>query len=172
MSPEDIRIIGDPVLRKNADPVVDFDEQLKVTVDEMFETMFEAEGIGLAAPQVNISKRFLIIGMPREDDEPERFFFANPEILETEDESPFEEGCLSVPGVRADVVRPDWIKLRYRDTDGQEHILETGELLARVLQHEVDHLNGILFVDRLTPARKALIKKQLQELAENSGKQK
>jgi peptide deformylase len=172
MTPEDIRIIGDPVLRKNAESVVDFNEQLKVTVEDMFETMFEAEGIGLAAPQVNISKRFLIIGLPREGDEPERFFFANPEILETKGEKSFEEGCLSVPDVRAEVVRPDWIKLRYQDIEGKEHLLETGELLARVLQHEIDHLNGILFVDRLTPARKALLKNQLQELIEKSGKRR
>lgn len=169
MTAEDIRIYGDPVLRLKAEPVEDFNDELKTTVEQMFETMFDADGIGLAAPQVGISRNFLVIGVPLDEgEEPERFFFANPEIVETRDESSFEEGCLSVPDIRADVVRPEWIKLKYQDLEGQEKILETDGLLARVLQHEIDHLNGILFVDRLTPARKILLKNDLQILVEKS----
>jgi len=166
MSAHDIRIYGDPVLRRQTEPVEHFDAELKSTVEEMFEVMFAADGIGLAAPQVNISKAFLVIGMPRENEEPERLFFANPEILETRGESAFEEGCLSVPGVREEIIRPEWIRLKFQDLEGKEHTLETDGLLARVLQHEVDHLKGILFVDRVTPARKVLLKKPLQQLAE------
>lgn len=166
MSAEDIRIYGDEVLRKKAEHVVEFDDELKTTVGQMFETMSEAEGIGLAAPQVGIPRAFLVIGMPRENEELEKLFFANPEILETSGESHFEEGCLSVPSITEDVVRPEWIRLRYQDIDGNEQSLESDGLLARVLQHEIDHLNGILFVDRITPARKSLLKNSFKKLAE------
>ena len=101
MSTRDIRIYGDPVLRRQTEPVEHFDDELRSTVEEMFEVMFAADGIGLAAPQVNISKAFLVIGMPRENEEPERLFFANPEILETRGESAFEEGCLLAGKPRA-----------------------------------------------------------------------
>ena len=166
MTTDDIRIYGDDSLRKIAEPIVVFDDRLKETVEEMFEVMLEAEGIGLAAPQVGISKAYLIIDMPRENEEPERLFFANPKLLETRDESPFNEGCLSVPDISEEVIRPEWIRLNYQDINGTEQALETGGLLARVLQHEIDHLNGILFVDRLSPARKALLKNELKKLAE------
>ena len=168
MTAEDIRIYGDPVLRLEAKPVEVFNDELKSTVEQMFETMFDADGIGLAAPQVGISQNFLVIGIPQEGEEPERFFFANPEILETRGESTFEEGCLSVPDIRADVVRPEWIKVKFQDLEGKNLIIETDGLLARVLQHEMDHLKGILFVDRLTPARKTLVKNDLQKLANKS----
>jgi peptide deformylase len=166
MSADDIRIYGDDILKIKTEPVVEFDDELKATVEAMFETMYEAEGIGLAAPQVGISKAFLIIGMPREDQEPEKLFFANPVIEEARGESHFDEGCLSVPGITADVIRPEWIRLRYQNLDGNVCVIEDGELLARVLQHEIDHLNGILFVDRLTPARKSLLKNSLKKLAD------
>jgi peptide deformylase len=168
MSTEDIRIYGDPVLRCQAEPVNQFDEALKDVAEQMFEIMFEADGIGLAAPQVGISRSFLVIGIPREDEEPERFFFANPEIIETRGETTLEEGCLSLPNVRADVVRPEWIKVKFQDLEGRQFVIETDGLLARVLQHEIDHLNGILFVDRVTPARKILMKNDLHKLAEKS----
>ncbi len=170
MSTMDIRIYGDSILRKLSKPVDSFDEQLMAVAEKMYEIMFEADGIGLAAPQVGVSKAFLVIGMPVEDEEPERLFFANPVILESRGEDSFEEGCLSVPDIRADVIRPEWIKLKYQDIHGKEHTLETDGLLARVLQHEIDHLNGILFVDRLTPARKSLLKNDLQKLAKKGAK--
>ncbi len=172
MSTEDIRVYGDPVLRRKADRVVQFDEALKKTVDEMFEVMFAADGIGLAAPQVNISKAFLVIGMPRENQEPEKLFFANPEIVESRGESTFEEGCLSIPDIREDVIRPEWIRVQYQDIRGNKQILETEGLLARVLQHEIDHLDGILFVDRISAARRSLLKNDLKKLSERSKKQK
>lgn len=166
MSADDIRKYGDQVLRKQAEPVEVFDDNLKSTVEEMFEVMFQADGIGLAAPQVNISRAFLVIGLPRENDEPKRLFFANPEISETRGESAFEEGCLSIPGITEEVIRPECIHLTYQDIDGKKCTLQTDGLLARVLQHEIDHLKGILFVDRISPARKILLKNSLQKLAE------
>ncbi len=168
MSADDIRIYGDEVLRKKAKPVREFDDQLKSTAEQMFEVMFETDGIGLAAPQVGISRSFLVIGMPREDEDPEKLFFANPKILETRGESSFEEGCLSVPGISDEIIRPEWIRVKYQDMEGNEHVMENGELLARVLQHEIDHLNGILFVDRISPARKSLLKNSLKKLADES----
>ncbi len=168
MSADDIRLYGDPILRQKAAPVEDFDDGFKKFTDEMFEVMVEADGIGLAAPQVNVSKALVVIGMPRENDELERLFFANPEILEAQGESTFEEGCLSLPDIREEVVRPEWIRVRYQDLDGTIKELETEGLLARVLQHEIDHLNGILFVDRISPARRALLKGELQKLVEKS----
>lgn len=171
MSTEDIRIYGDPVLRRKADKVEQFNETLKKTVDDMFEVMFAADGIGLAAPQVNISKAFLVIGMPRENEEPERLFFANPEIVESRGESTFEEGCLSIPDIREDVIRPEWIRVQYQDINGNERILETDGLLSRVLQHEIDHLDGILFVDRISAARRSLLKNDLKKLSEKSKNQ-
>jgi len=172
MSADDIRIYGDPILRRKAERVIVFDDAFKALVEEVFPVMFEADGIGLAATQLGIMKAFLVIGMPRENEAPERLFFANPEILETRGESTFEEGCLSVPGIREEVERPEWIRLRYRDIEGQVKELETDGLLARVLQHEMDHLEGILFVDRISPARKALLKNELKKLAEESKKKR
>ncbi len=170
MKVQSIRIYGDPILRRKADPVERFDDELRAIVDDMFGVMLKADGIGLAAPQVGISRRFLIIGMPKDNDEIERLFFANPRIEETAGSAPYDEGCLSVPGIRAEIIRPEWIRVKYQDLDGSERVLEDGELLARVLQHEIDHLNGILFVDRLSPAKKALLKKTLQKMAQ-TGKQ-
>jgi peptide deformylase len=169
MSKNDICIYGDLVLKQKATPVVEFDEKLKQTAEEMFQTMLEADGIGLAAPQVNISQAYLVIGMPHDDEELERMFFANPEITETRGEIGMEEGCLSIPGIREEVVRPEWIRLRYQDLQGRLHEMETDGLLARVLQHEIDHLNGILFTDRLSPAKRSLLKNALEKLANSSG---
>lgn len=166
MSSDDIRIYGDKILRKKAEPVKVFDEELRRTANEMFDAMFDADGIGLAAPQVGISRAFLVIGMPKEGENPVRYFFANPVILESQGESPFQEGCLSVPGISEEVIRPEWIRVKYQDIEGKEHLLETDGLLARVLQHEIDHLYGILFVDRISPARKLLLKNELKKLTD------
>jgi peptide deformylase len=166
----EIRIYGDPVLRQKAAPVTAFDDQLKISVEKMFATMFAADGIGLAATQVNILQAFLVIGMPADekDQEPVRFFFANPEIIETQGDAAYDEGCLSVPGLKAEVIRPDWIRVKFQDIEGNPQELETDGLLARVLQHEIDHLNGILFIDRISTARRFLMKKELEKLADSA----
>lgn len=134
----------------------------------MFETMHAAEGIGLAATQVNESLLFVVMSVPRENDEPLRMTMVNPRIVETRGTFESEEGCLSVPGVRDIVVRAEWIRVEYQDMAGEPHTLEADGLLARVIQHEVDHINGILFVDRLTPARRVRWEGALKKLAKGS----
>ncbi len=168
MTVDDIRVYGDPVLRKKAARVETFNEEFKALIEEMFQIMFVADGIGLAAPQVNISRAFLVIGMPRENQDPEKLLFVNPEILEARGEGTFEEGCLSLPGIREEIVRPEWIRVKFQDVEGQVKELETDGLLSRVLQHEMDHLEGILLVDRLSPARRSLLRNELKKLVEQS----
>jgi peptide deformylase len=115
--------------------------------------------------------QLLVIGVPKKDSE-EMFNLAvvNPEIVEGRGAWDYEEGCLSIPDIRENVTRPEWLKLRYQDLEGNEHVLETGGMLARVLQHEIDHLNGVLFVDRVSPIRRALLRNRLRELARETTK--
>ena len=133
-------------------------------------TMIENEGVGLAAPQVDRPIRFLVVAIPQEDsDELYTLAVANPKIVESSEETmDFEEGCLSIPDVRETVVRPEAIKLRYQDLDGKEQIIEADGLLARVLQHEIDHTNGILFVDHLSPVRRLKHSGRLKQLAKEN----
>ena len=147
---------GDPVLRKKAALIEKDTVDVKTLADNMFETMYAASGVGLAAPQIGQSIRmFVVDGTPMNDDEEpddEEFdpslvgfkkVFINPEILEEDgDDWAFEEGCLSIPGIRNDVYRPEWIKVRYFDTDWNEHIEEYDGIAARIIQHESDHLDG------------------------------
>ena len=161
---------GHTTLRKRCDDITEFDDSLKQFAEEMLVTMIENEGVGLAAPQVDKPIRFLVIGIPVEDsDELYTLAVANPEIIESSDEKiDFEEGCLSIPDVRETVVRPEAIKLRYQDLDGKTQVIEADGLLARVLQHEVDHTNGILFVDHLSPVRKLKHSGRLKQLAKEN----
>ena len=156
--------IGHPTLRKVAQPVQKFDEQLAQTVENMIETMRLNEGIGLAAPQVGISERYFVIDLNLIDDRLEAKAYINPEILETEGSEKIEEGCLSIPGIRADVIRPERIKVKYQTVTGDlvEEVLD--DYPARVFQHENDHLNGVLFVDIISPLRKKLLAPKLLEL--------
>lgn len=144
MSKKTILHIGDPLLKAVSHPVTKFDMRLKMIVRDMGETMYEADGIGLAAPQIGLMRRLVVIDLY--DDQGLRVF-VNPEILATEGEVSMEEGCLSVPGRRGCVKRPEKISLRYQDIKGKFHELEAEGLLARALQHEIDHLNGVLYVD-------------------------
>lgn len=166
----DIITYGHPTLHHRAEPVMVFDEELKKLADDMFETMYRADGVGLAAPQINVPLLFLVVSVPREHDEPLRMAMANPRIVETRGQWEYEEGCLSVPDIRDMVTRPEWIRVEYQDIEGKAQSLETGGLLARVLQHEIDHVNGVLFVDRLTPARRIRWETALKKLAKESGK--
>lgn len=164
MSVLDIRLYGDPVLRQKAVRVETFDAEIRELAADMVETMYEADGVGLAAPQIGLSIRMLVADADHaEEGRPARVFI-NPEILEKDGEWKFEEGCLSIPGIRADVVRPERIVVRYQDVEGQEHTEEMHELWARVLQHEIDHLDGKLFIDYLSQIKKTLIRKVLREL--------
>ncbi len=142
----DIYTIGADVLRKNAAPIEKFDDELTSLVAKMFETMKLGKGVGLAAPQVGLEQRLFVVQI--EGDTPR--VFINPEIVQTSMElEPFEEGCLSIPGVYADLDRPSGIKVQAWNERGRRFVLEAEGFLARVIQHELDHLNGILFTDRL-----------------------
>jgi peptide deformylase len=157
----------DPVLRQISKPVETFDDALKTLVTDMLETMYEAPGIGLAAVQVGVPVRLLVIDLQepeQEGGEPVRDprVFINPEILWHSDiEVPYTEGCLSVPEQYAEVMRPDKIRARWQDVDGKTHEQEIEGLLAVCLQHEMDHLNGVLFIDHLSRLKRDMVLKKL-----------
>ena len=164
-----VRILGDTVLRQKADAVTEFGEQLEDLAYDMYEAMIDSDGIGLAAPQVGLSVRFIVTGIP--DDEEDRLdlqAWVNPEILETQGACTMEEGCLSVPEIREDLTRPERIRLRWQSLDGVTHEAWFDDLLARVLQHEIDHLNGVLFVDHLNASRKTALRDRLRQIEKGS----
>jgi peptide deformylase len=168
MSVLEIRVLGDPVLRKEAEDVTEFGEPAQKLVDDLMETMLHSDdGIGLAAPQVGISKRALVIGFPIDGDMENRKLVAllNPEILEESEEvEAMEEGCLSLPGIQAEVDRPIWIKFRYQDVEGNELIAEAEDYFARVVQHEMDHLDGVVITDHLPALKRSLIRGKIKSL--------
>ncbi|MGF7057286.1 peptide deformylase [Brassicibacter mesophilus] len=144
MAIRQLRYEGDPILRKKSRIVNKIDDRIKVLVDDMIDTMYKEEGVGLAAPQVGILKQVVVIDV---GDGPIKLI--NPEIIEKEGECIDIEGCLSVPGENGNVSRPKRVKVRYTDLNGNEQTIEGTDLLARALCHEIDHLNGILFIDRI-----------------------
>ncbi len=153
-----VRIIGDPILRKKAEPVLDFDKKLRKFVDDMIDIMYVEDGIGLAAPQIGFSRQVVVVDASElvKGEYPRAFI--NPEIIEFSEETDVkEEGCLSIPGVHEEVVRSTRIKVKYQDEKGKEFTEEYTNWLARILQHEIDHLNGILFVDRISPIKRNLL---------------
>lgn len=152
-----IRIIGDDVLREKAQDVKVFDDELKRLADDMIDVMHDDDGIGLAAPQVGISKRLLVTDISGIDSKIGPMVFVNPEIIELKGEVTMEEGCLSIPGIREDITRPEEITIRYQSIDGEEKTEEFNDWMSRVLQHEIDHLNGILFTDYLSPVKQKLL---------------
>ncbi|MEM9530819.1 MAG: peptide deformylase [Pseudomonadota bacterium] len=151
----------DPRLRTRAEPVAEVDEQVKQLAADMLETMYEAPGIGLAATQVNVHRRILVVDVSDERNEPH--VLVNPELLETRGSKPCEEGCLSVPGIYAKVDRADWIRVRALDANGESRELEAEGLLAVCIQHEMDHLEGKLFVDYLSPLKQQRVRKKLEK---------
>jgi peptide deformylase len=151
----------DPRLRTKATPVVIVDDQLRTLVDDMLETMYAAPGIGLAATQVNVHKRVVVIDLSKEQDQP--LVLINPEITAKQGVEEMEEGCLSVPGIYERVERADRIKLRALDRDGRAFELDADGLLAVCIQHEIDHLNGKLFVDYLSQLKRQRIRKKLEK---------
>lgn len=156
--------VGHPTLRKVAKRVEKFDEILQKVVDDLIETMRVNEGIGLAAPQVNIAERFFVIDKKLINEDWEAQAYINPEILSTDGLEKVEEGCLSIPGVRLDVVRPFSINVRYQNTEGETIDEQMEDLLARVFQHENDHLNGVLFIDKINDFQRKLIEPRLREI--------
>jgi len=164
-----VRVYGDPALRENTEVVTDFDENLRDLVDNMIETMFEDNGIGLAAPQIGISKKIAVIDLSFGEEIGNVMTLINPEILEKEGKCSLEEGCLSVPGIYEEVLRPENVRVRYQDINGNELEKDIDGLLSRVIQHESDHLEGVLFVDRLSAVKRNLLVKTLRSLAEEGG---
>jgi len=166
-----ITVYGDPMLRRKAKPVDKNDKGLNEVIENMWETMYYSDGVGLAAPQVGKSIRiFLIDASSGADEEPElkdfKKVFINPEIIETTGDSwVMNEGCLSLPEIREDVSRPDTVHLKYLDENFVEHDEVFSGFAGRVIQHEYDHLEGILFVDYLSPLRKRLLKGKLNNIA-------
>jgi peptide deformylase len=155
MALRELRFMGDPVLREKAAPVAELSDEVRQLITDMFDTMYAEEGVGLAAPQVGESQRVIVVD-PREDDV-QPFALVNPEILEfSEDVERGEEGCLSIPGLREIVERSWAVRVRGLDQHGQPVEFEAEGFLARILQHEVDHLDGILFLDRVSALKRKL----------------
>ncbi len=164
-----ILMYGNPVLKKRAKDIEVGSEEVKTLVEDMFETMANASGVGLAAPQIGKSVRmFVVDSSPMEDEEAGDFkqVFINAEILEEDGEDwTFEEGCLSIPDIREDVDRPESIVIRYYDENWVEHEEEYEGIIARIIQHEYDHIEGILFTDHLTAFKKRLLKGKLNNIS-------
>jgi peptide deformylase len=157
-----IVIVPNPVLRAKAKPVAAVDETIRRLIDDMLETMYAAPGIGLAANQVGVLQRVVVLDVARADDKPQPMGLVNPEILwRSEALHTHEEGCLSLPEQYAEVTRPAEIGFRYLDRDGHRRELQAGGLLATCVQHEIDHLDGILFVDHLSMLKRNIILRKL-----------
>jgi peptide deformylase len=157
----------DLVLAKRGEPVTKFDDNLKILVEEMFESMYAAQGIGLAAPQIGLSQRLTVIDISFRKDPEAKIALINPEIIHREGQQYEEEGCLSLPEIREKVKRAAKVKVRAQNTDGEWFEIEGEELLARAFQHEIDHLDGILFIDRLSRLKKDLIVRKIKKLIKN-----
>ena len=177
MALREIITVPHPLLKKASKPVERVDDELRALMDDMLETMYAAPGIGLAAVQVGVPKRVIVMDLAREDEPPQPRYFANPEITWRSDELAVrEEGCLSVPDVYDEVERPARVGLRYMDYHG-EHVEEEAEgLLAVCIQHELDHLNGVLFIDHLSRLKRdravAKVKKAAKDAKDGAGKEK
>jgi peptide deformylase len=156
---------GNPVLEKPAEPVTVFDDVLKKLVEDMFESMYEARGVGLAAPQIGISKRLAVIDVTFKEDPNARLVLVNPVILHTEGKHRQPEGCLSIPEFREPVTRAQKVKIKAQDVNGK-WFEKTGEdLLARAMLHETDHLNGKLYISHISALKRDLIKRKIRKLA-------
>jgi peptide deformylase len=155
-----VRKYGDPVLRRRATPVREITPEIRRTVEDMIETMYDEVGIGLAAPQVGVSLRLMVVG---HDNGRDARAIVNPVITEQGGEITSEEGCLSLPGIFAPVTRAEWVRLEGQDLEGQPVSIKARGLVARVFQHEMDHLDGVLFIDRLDPMTRDRIKRRIKK---------
>lgn len=155
--------IPDPVLRQITKPVEEITDGVRQLLDDMAATMYDAPGIGLAAPQINVSQRLVVIDCSK-DDLPELYKMVNPEIITLSEEySVLEEGCLSIPDQTAEVKRPAEVSIRYLDETGATQILTADGLLAACIQHEIDHLNGVLFIDRISRLKRDMITRRVMK---------
>jgi peptide deformylase len=154
----------DPVLQQAAEPITVFDAELRKLVDDMFTSMYDAQGIGLAAPQIGISKRLTVIDLSFQKKPEDKIVLINPEVVEIKGKQVEEEGCLSLPEIRDRVVRAAEVKVRAQDAEGKTIEVEGTELLARAIQHEIDHLDGILFIFRLSRLKRDLQLRKIRKL--------
>ena len=162
MSQRKIVIEPDPILRKKSEILEKVDDELRVLLDDMLETMYSAPGIGLAAVQVGILKRVIVIDVSKDKEKKDPFFFINPEIVsKSKNTSTYEEGCLSLPGYFAEIERPAECHVKYIDYYGKKKEIKATGLLSTCIQHEIDHLNGVLFIDYLSKLKRDMIVKKL-----------
>tara|TARA_X000001036_G_C20382556_1_gene685204 strand:+ start:244 stop:768 length:525 start_codon:yes stop_codon:yes gene_type:complete len=154
----------DPFLRQKSQIVKNVDDEIRSLMDDMLETMYDAPGIGLAAIQIGVPKRVIVIDLSKNKEKKSPIFFVNPEIIiKSENDASYEEGCLSVPNQFAEISRPDMCKVKYLDYEGKTQVLDAKGLLATCIQHEMDHLEGILFIDYLSKLKKSMIIKKLSK---------
>lgn len=157
---------GDPVLEKPCAPITEFNtKELQELVDGMFETMYAAKGVGLAAPQVGVSQQLTVIDVSAGEDPAQKIILINPEIVAKEGSQTGEEGCLSIPGFREDVTRAMKATVRAKNVQGEDIEVTGEQLLARAMQHEIDHLRGILFLQHLSPLKRDIIKRKIRKLS-------
>ena len=157
----------DPVLERPSEPVTEFNGELQKLVDDMFESMYAAKGIGLAAPQIGIAKRLTVIDLSFQKNPEEKIVLINPEIIFREGKQYEEEGCLSLPEIREKVSRAAKVTVRAQDVKGEWFEIDGEELLARAFQHEIDHLDGVLFIDRLSRLKRDLVIRKMKKLIKN-----
>jgi peptide deformylase len=168
MARREILILPDKRLRLKSEPVKTINREIKTLLDDMFETMYDAPGIGLAAIQVGVPKRIVTMDLAKKDDPPEPRVFINPEIISRSDEkATYEEGCLSIPEFYEDVERPAQVRVKYLDRDGKLQEMEAEGLMATCLQHEIDHLNGVLFIDHISKLKRDMVVKKFKKLAKD-----
>ncbi|MBC7149219.1 MAG: peptide deformylase [Rhizobium sp.] len=161
-------ILPDPLLRQVSTSIERVDAELQKLADDMLETMYEAPGIGLAAIQVGVPRRLLVIDVSKEGEDKQPLVFINPEIIKSSDErSVYEEGCLSIPDYYAEVERPAKVTVKSIDRDGKEQMTEADGLLATCLQHEIDHLNGVLFIDHISRLKREMVIKKFTKAAKS-----
>ena len=166
MSIKPIILLPDPLLRENSAPIERFDAELERFSKDMLETMYDAPGIGMAAIQVGEPRRMLVIDVAGKDEDPAPLVFTNPEIVARSDEmSVYEEGCLSIPDYYAEVERPAKVTVSYQDISGERKEMEAEGLLATCLQHEIDHLNGVLFIDHISKLKRDMVVKKFTKMA-------
>ncbi len=163
-----IILLPDPVLRQKSAMIERVDDETRKFADDMLATMYEAPGIGLAAIQVGTPRRMLVIDIAKEDEEKAPHVFINPEIVaSSDDRSVYEEGCLSIPDYYADVERPASVTVQYLDREGKQQEMTADGLMATCLQHEIDHLNGVLFIDHISRLKREMVIKKFRKLAKD-----
>ncbi|MCA1491060.1 peptide deformylase [Sinorhizobium alkalisoli] len=163
-------ILPDPILRQMSAPVETIDDEVRRLADDMLETMYDAPGIGLAAIQIGLPRRLLVLDVTKEGEERKPLVFINPKVVRySEERSVYEEGCLSIPDYYAEVERPAAITVEYLDRDGKQQSIEADGLLATCLQHEIDHLNGVLFIDHISKLKRDMVIRKFTKAAKVRG---